>query len=90
MRLYLAPILLLIALIAALVSLAGDDSFNRMYALEAELEARRSNNAQVQSYVNDLSAFVSGLKQDDRVLERAARLELGLAKRNEIIVVFPE
>jgi cell division protein FtsB len=40
--------------------------------------------------VTDLREKVYGLKNDDRVLEKTARNELGLARPGELIVFFED
>lgn len=85
----LAPgIILLCALVAALFSLFGDDSYGRMKALEKSLEAQRDKNAELQSTVSDLKREVSGLQHDPRTLEKAARDELLMARPDEMIFIF--
>lgn len=87
---YVVPSLLAAAFVAALLSLFGDDSFARMQALERSLKRQKEQNAELDSYVRDLRAYVRALRTDDRTLERAARRELGLARPNELIVTFED
>jgi len=85
----LAPgIVLLCALVAALFSLFGDDSYGRMQSLEKSLSAQQQKNGQLNARVSELNREVYGLQHDDRILEKAARNELGMARPDEMIFIF--
>lgn len=85
----LAPgILLFCALVAALFSLFGDDSYGRMQSLERSLSAQQQKNEELRTHVSDLKRDVYGLQHDDRILEKAARNELGMARPDEMIFIF--
>ena len=85
----LAPgIILFCALIAALFSLFGDDSYGRMQSLEKSLGAQLQKNEELHAHVSELKRDVYGLQHDDRILEKAARNELGMARPDEMIFIF--
>lgn len=85
----IAPaVILLCALVAALFSLFGDDSFDRMQSLERSLIAQQSKNSELHGKVRNLKEEVFGLQHDDRVLEKAARNELGMARPSEMVFIF--
>ena len=85
----LAPgIILICALVAALFSLFGDDSYGRMQGLQRSLMAQQQKNSELRETVGNLKQEVYGLQHSDRVLEKAARNELGLAKQNEMVFIF--
>lgn len=85
----LAPgIILFCALIAALFSLFGDDSYGRMRSLEKSLVAQQEKNGELHAHVSDLKREVYGLQHDDRILEKAARNELGMARPDEMVFIF--
>lgn len=90
MRKYLPLLFLACAVITALVSFLGDNSYSKLQALRNGLLVQREENQKLESYVNDLKREVQGLNQDPRVLEKAARNELGLARPNETIFLFEE
>ena len=85
----LAPgIILFCALVAALFSLFGDDSYGRMQSLEKSLAAQQQKNSELNAHVSTLKRDVYGLQHDNRVLEKAARNELGMARPDEMIFIF--
>ncbi len=50
-------------------------------------QQQRTNN-KLQDQVNGLKRQVAGLQNDGRVVEKAARDELGMARSDEVIVIF--
>ena len=85
----LAPgIILFCALVAVLFSLFGDDSYGRMQSLEKSLSAQQQKNNELHAHVSELKRDVYGLQHDDRILEKAARNELGMARPDETIFIF--
>lgn len=84
-----APVVLLFcALVTALFSLYGDDSYSKMQALRRSLAAQRQTNRELRSSVEALRQQVHGIKNDPRALEKAARNELGLAHPSEVVFIF--
>jgi len=80
--------LLLCAIVTALVSLFGDDTYNRLSSLKSGLEHQQKTNGRLEDRVQSLRKQVSALQTDPRAIERAARGELGMSKPNEVTVVF--
>jgi len=84
-----APIVILTcALTAAVLSFLSDDSFSRLSSLTKSLELQRSANARLEDSVQALKRQVIGLQNDARTVEKAARSELGMARPDELVVVF--
>lgn len=83
-------ILLSCALIIASLTWFGDDSFARLRLLRASLELQRQKNVILSQQVRTLKHETIGLERNDRVLEKAARNRLGLARPDELVVVFDE
>lgn len=81
-------ILLLCALLAAITTLVSDGSYSRMRNLEQSVAAQKEKNSELKQQVGALRQEVHGLQHDDRVLEKAARNELGLARPGENLVIF--
>jgi cell division protein FtsB len=81
-------ILLLFALVAATILFISDDGFARLASLEKSLEHQRRTNARLDEGVQVLRREVRGLQNDPRVIEKAARGELGMARPDELVVVF--
>jgi cell division protein FtsB len=81
-------LVLVVALGAALFSLATDGSLSRMKKLERSVLAQQEKNAELEAHVGSLKSEIKGLQTDERALEKAARNELGLAREKELIFVF--
>lgn len=83
-------LLLIGAIITTLISVLGGDNLSRLHALQGSLSAQREKNEELGGYVASLRREVHGLRSDDRVLEKAARNELGMARPDEVIVLFDD
>jgi cell division protein FtsB len=84
-----APIIILtLALCAAAFSFLSDDGFSRLSSLSKNLEHQRRANAKLEESVQALKRQVHGLQNDPRTVEKAARSELGMARSDELVVVF--
>jgi len=84
-----APVILLCcALLTALFSLYGDDSYSKMQALRRSLAIQRQTNRELKGSIEKMRQQVHGIKNDPRALEKVARNELGLAHPSEVIFVF--
>ena len=81
-------ILLLVALGLSLLSFFGGDNFGKLEVLRASLASQLEKNGELRDYVHGLKREVQGLKSSDRVLEKAARNSLGMARENEVIFFF--
>lgn len=84
-----APIIVLgLALCAAAFSFLSDDGFARLQSLTKSLEHQQRANARLEENVQALKRQVHGLQNDARIVEKAARSELGMARSDELVVVF--
>ena len=81
-------LILIAALGASVFTIFGGDSFSNLKALRQSLSLQREKNQKLSSEVKSLEREIHGLKHDDRLLEKAARNELGLARPNELIFIF--
>lgn len=81
-------ILLLGAIVCTLISIFGGDNISRLHALQGSLSSQREKNEELGGYVASLRRKVQGLRTDDRALEKAARNELGMAREDEVVVIF--
>lgn len=81
-------IIFLLAVVTAGLSLFGGGSYPKLVSLETNLEAQKRRNAELQDHVQSLQEKVYAVRHDARGLEKAARNELGLARPNELIVIF--
>lgn len=84
-----APLIILgLALCAAAFSFLSDDGFSRLSSLSKSLESQRRANLRLEESVQALKRQVNGLQNDPRTVEKAARSELGMARSDELVVVF--
>lgn len=84
-----APLALIcFGILAAIFSMLGEESYGRLLSLKKSLQAQKETNAELSDTVSHLRSRVSGLRNDNRELEKAARNEQGMARPNELIFVF--
>jgi cell division protein FtsB len=84
-----APLVILaLALCAAAFSFLSDDGFSRLTSLSNSLEQQRRSNDRLEENVQALKRQVLGLQNDPRTVEKAARSELGMARPDELVVIF--
>lgn len=88
MKITAPMILLTCAVLAALFSFLTDDGFARLNALSHSLEQQQRTNARLDDSVQALRKQVSGLQSDPRTVEKAARSDLGMARSDEMVVIF--
>jgi cell division protein FtsL len=88
MRFSVSMIVLLFALIAATILVVSDDGFARLASLQRSLDNQQRANSRLDDEVQSLRREVQGLQNDPRVIEKAARGELGMARPDELVVVF--
>lgn len=81
-------LILLCALVAAAFSFLSDDGFSRLTALHRSLDQQQRTNDKLSETVQGLEREVQGLQSDPRIVEKAARSELGMAKPGELMVIF--
>jgi cell division protein FtsB len=84
-----APIVLfLLALLVLGSSLLSEQGVREIRTLERALAIQREENSRLSDRVSKLKEELKSVMSSDRGLERAAREELGLVRRNEKIFVF--
>ncbi len=88
MRLTLTNVLIVCAVAAALFSFLADDGFTKLGSLTRSLEQQHRANERLQESVDSLKRQVAGLQADARTVEKAARSELGMARSDEMVVIF--
>lgn len=88
MKHYAALVVLLLATVAVLFSIFGEGGYTRLTVLQKSLEAQKLKNHELEANVSQLSTQVRGILHDSRVLEKAARNELGMARPDELIFIF--
>lgn len=77
-----------LALVGAPVLIFEPQGLPRMKALEHELSAVEDENAELRRDVGTLRVEVQELRDDPTAVERIARTQLGLVRKNEIVFQF--
>jgi cell division protein FtsB len=77
-----------LALIITAVSFLLEDGFSKVASLRRGVEQQGRTNTKLSEEIEGLKREVGGLQSDPRVVERAARSELGMARPDEMIVIF--
>ncbi len=86
---YLTPgVLLAFAAMITFFCFYGNDSYSQVLTLQKSLREQRERNAAVAGHLMELKREIAGLQRDNRVLEKAARNELGLARPGELVFFF--
>ena len=88
MRITAPLVILACALIAASFSFLSDDGLAKLSSLLRSLELQQRANLKLEDNVQSLKRQVVGLQNDPRTVEKAARSELGMARSDELVVVF--
>ncbi len=88
---WLLPLcLLLFAIVSVPVHILESEGLPRYRALRAELRQTQQTNERMRREVAALKRQVERLRSDPRALERIARDELGMLRRDEILFQFPD
>lgn len=87
----LIPVFILLLAATTLVfAFVGSDSYPRLVALREALVRQRDVNTELRGKLNTLRGEIAAIQQDDRGLEKAARNQLGLARPDELILIFDD
>ena len=81
-------ILLLCAVVGIVFTFVTDEGFTKLNSLSKSLEQQQRANARLEESVQALQKQVAGLQNDPRIVEKAARSELGMARSDEMVVIF--
>jgi cell division protein FtsB len=80
--------MLALSLVAVPVLLLQPEGLPRLRALQHELDQVRSENAEMRRGVEHLRVEVRQLRDDPTAVERIARDELGLVRKDEVVFQF--
>lgn len=80
--------ILVVAAVGAPVMIFSSDGLPRLRSLERELRQVDRENAEQRRQIEFLRKTVHGLKDNPHAVERIARDELGLVRRNEVVFQF--
>ena len=70
------------------MTIYGKDSYGHVVELRDSLAWQQEQNEALIRKVKKLKSKVVGLQKDDRTVEIAARNELGVARPDELVVIF--
>ena len=90
MKQYAPFVIVVLAILIAVLTVLGDNSYSRLKGQRAAIEEQKEKNAVLGARVEELRSRVQGLQSSDRDLEKAARNELGMAHPNEMIFLFDD
>lgn len=79
---------LLCAVVAIGLSITSEAGYPKLVLLKNTLRLQKARNEQALTENGNLRAKVTGLRNDPRVLEKAARDELGMARPGEQVYFF--
>lgn len=88
MRVTATKILIVCAVAAAAFSFLADNGFTKLGSLSRSLAQQQRSNERLNESVDALKREVAGLQADARSVEKAARSELGMARSDEMVVIF--
>ncbi|MCB0317786.1 MAG: septum formation initiator family protein [Bdellovibrionales bacterium] len=69
-------------------TLFSDKSYAKLNSLDKSLAYQQEKNIKLNEEVLELKKRLVGLSLNDRVLEKTARNELGMAREDELIFIF--
>ncbi|MFO0659628.1 MAG: septum formation initiator family protein [Polyangiaceae bacterium] len=81
--------ILIVAIVSAPVMILSPEGLPRVQSLERELAGVRQENEDARRQVAVLRKTVENLKDNPTAVERLARDELGLTRKNEVVFQFP-
>lgn len=82
--------MLIVAAVGAPVLIFSSDGLPRLRSLERELAQVHDENNEQRRQIEFLRQTVQNLKDNPSAVERIARDELGLVRKNEVVFQFPQ
>jgi cell division protein FtsB len=80
--------MLALSLIAVPILILEPNGLPRLHGLEREFEQVEADNAELRRDIEHLRVEVQQLKEDPAAVERIARGELGMVRKNEVVFQF--
>lgn len=80
--------ILSVAVVSVPVLIVEPDGFPRMRSLEKELAGVQGENAELKRDIQNLRATVRELRDNPAAVEKIARDQLGLVRKNEVVFQF--
>ena len=82
-------ILFCLALVMLLFTLVGNHGLLHLERLKHEIKLMDTKNRELSAEATEVQNEIDAVKHSRAALEKRAREELGLAKENEIVYIFP-
>ena len=73
-----------------LFTVAGNHGLFYLQRMDQEVRSLKEKNEQLSAESAEIAREIDAVRRDANVLEQKGREELGLAKPNEIVYIFPE
>lgn len=86
----LPALVLVVAVVVAPVMIFSSEGLPRLRSLEKELSMVQHENDEMRRQIEFLRRDVQHMKDDPTAVERIARDELGLVRKNEVVFQFAE
>ncbi len=83
-------IFLLLSLVMMFFTVAGNRGVLTLQRMDREVKSLREKNEELSRESAEIERQIAAVREDAEVLEQKGREELGLAKPNEIVYIFPE
>jgi len=83
-------IFLLLSVLMMLFTVAGNHGLLHLQRMDQEVRSLQEKNEELSRESAEVARKIAEVKNDEHVLEQKGREELGLAKPNEIVYIFPE
>jgi cell division protein FtsB len=83
-------IILLLSVLMMCFTIAGNHGLLHLRRLNREVESLRKKNDELAQEVSSVRTELEAAQNSDVTLEKTAREQLGLAKPNEVVYIFPE
>ena len=78
-----------LSLVLAVFVVIGDHGILKLSAINNELRLIESKNRELESDIVDVKNKIYSIDNNNLTLEKRAREELGLAKKGEMVYIFP-
>ena len=72
------------------ITVVGNRGVLHLAQIDREIHGLESENQRLRSSISDMKNRIYAVQNDPLTIERQAREELGLSRKDEIIYVFPE
>ncbi len=83
-------VILVFAGIFFLLSFFGSHGFQQLRSVNTEISDMRERTERLAGEISEIKSEIASFDSDDFALEKNAREELGLARSDEVVYIFPK